>query len=156
VSEGSFNLFSGALDPGPFSERPGRGWRTAKVGERLGGKLLGLSVYELDPGQKTFPFHYHLLREEWVLVLAGSPTLRSADGEQVLGPGDVVVFGAGAVGAHALRNDGEEPARVAIFSNQPPADAAVYPDSRKLGVAGAGERHLVRDEPQLDYWDGED
>jgi uncharacterized cupin superfamily protein len=155
MSEGSFNLFSGELEPGLFSERPGHGWRSVRLGDRLGGKLLGMSVYELEPGQKTFPYHYHLLREEWLLVLAGRPTLRSADGEQVLEPGDVVVFPPGAAGAHALRNDGKAPARVAIFSNQPPGDAAVYPDSRKIGVAGAGERHLVRDEPQLDYWDGE-
>ena len=29
-------------------------------------------------------------------------------------------------------------------------------DSRKLGVWYQGRHHMVRIEPQLDYWDGED
>jgi len=153
--ERSFNLFGGELERRELAERPGYEWRSAKLGERLGGKLIGMSVYELEPGQSTFPYHYHLLREEWVIVVSGTPTLRSADGDQVLETGDVVVFPAGEAGAHRLANDGSEPARIAMFSNQPDGDAAVYPDSRKLGVMAAGERHLVRQDPPVDYWEGE-
>ena len=54
-----------------------------------------------------------------------------------------------------MRNDGEERARVAIFSSKPTLAAAVYPDSAKLGVLSEEGRFLVRSEPQLDYWDGE-
>ena len=149
-----FNLLDGELEPGRF-DRPGYGWRAARVGERLGGALVGMSVYELEPGQRTFPHHYHLGMEEWLLVVAGHPTLRGPEGEQVLEPGDVAVFPEGPEGAHQVRNEGEGPARVAIFSNKPAIAASVYPDSAKIGLMGAGERHLVRDEPQLDYWDGE-
>jgi uncharacterized cupin superfamily protein len=154
VSEASFNLFSGGLES-PRFDRPGYGWRHAQVGKLLGAKALGLSVYELEPGQKTFPYHYHLFREEWLLVLSGRPTLRSADGEQELQPGDVAVFQVGPEGVHQLRNDGEEPARIVLFSNQPEGDAAVYPDSEKVGVMTKQARILVRAEPQLDYWDEE-
>ena len=156
MSEASFNLFSGDLEPGQFAGRAGYGWRNAQVGKLLGAKALGLSVYELDPGQRTFPYHYHLFREEWLLVLSGRPTLRSAEGEQVLEPGDVAVFPAGPDGAHQLRNDADEPARIVLFSNQPAGDAAVYPDSQKVGVMTKDARILVRAEPQVDYWDGEE
>src|SRR5262249_30391839 len=113
--ERSFNLFGGELERRELAERPGYEWRSAKLGERLGGKLIGMSVYELEPGQSTFPFHYHLLREEWVIVVSGRPTLRSADGDQVLETGDVAVFPAGEAGAHRLTNDGSEPARIAML-----------------------------------------
>src|SRR5205823_5222547 len=103
-------------------------------GQRLGAKSIGLGVYDLEPGQRTWPYHYHLGLEEWLLVVSGRPTLRSPDGEQVLEPGDVVVFPVGPEGAHQVRNDGEERARVAIFSSKPTLAAAVYPDSAKLGV----------------------
>ena len=67
----------------------------------------------------------------------------------------MVVFPEGPAGAHQLRNDGGEPSRVAIFSTKPGTAAVVYPDSDKLAVWSRDERHVVRDSPQLDYWDGE-
>ena len=153
---GVFNLFDGEVEPGPFAERPGFGWRNASVGGQLGAKLLGMTLYELETGQRTFPYHYHLGMEEWLFVLAGRPTLRGPDGERTLEPGDVVVFAEGPDGAHQVRNDGEEQARVAILSTKPPLAAGVYPDSGKVGILGAGASFLVASEPQLDYWAGED
>jgi uncharacterized cupin superfamily protein len=152
-----FNLLDGELEAGRFQDRSGYGWRGATLGERLGAKLLGMSVYELEPGQRTFPYHYHLGMEEWLLVLSGTLTLRAPDGEQVLGAGDTVAFPDGPEGAHQIRNDGDAAARVAILSTKPEMGAAVYPDSGKLALRAPalGEQHLVRDAPQLDYWDGE-
>jgi uncharacterized cupin superfamily protein len=155
VSDPSFNLFHGELDE-PTFDRPAYGWRGDQIGARLGAKLLGMSLYELEPGQKTFPYHYTLGQEEWLLVVSGSPTLRGPDGEQVLEAGDVVVFPEGPAGTHQIRNDGDEPSRVAIFSTKPGTAAVVYPDSDKVAVWSSGERHLVRDSPQLDYWDQEE
>ena len=62
---------------------------------------IGASLYELAPGQATFPYHWHQLEEEWLIVLGGEPTLRSPGGEQRLVPGDVVVFPVGPEGAHS-------------------------------------------------------
>jgi hypothetical protein len=55
-----------------------------------------------------------------------------------------------------VRNDADEPARVGILSTKPSTAVAVYPDSGKVGVWSGIERHMIRDEPQLDYWDGEE
>ena len=45
--------------------------------------------------------------EEWLLVLAGRPTLRHPEGEEGLEPWDVVFFPPGPGGAHAVRNDSD-------------------------------------------------
>ena len=41
-----------------------------------------MTVYELPPGQSICPYHYELGDEEWLIVLAGRPTLRTPEGEQ--------------------------------------------------------------------------
>jgi uncharacterized cupin superfamily protein len=86
----SFNLFEDEL--GENRDRPGFSWRRAKVGEALGAERLGASLYELHPGERTFPYHYEYGCEEWLLVVAGRPTLRDPRGEHELRPGDVVCF----------------------------------------------------------------
>jgi uncharacterized cupin superfamily protein len=149
-----FNLLDGEVEPRNH-ERQSVNWRWAQVGKRLGARLIGMSVYELEPGQLTFPYHYELGAEEWLIVLAGRPTLRGPDGEHELRAGDTVCFPEGPAGAHQVRNDSVEPARVAIFSTKPTTAVAVYPDSKKIGVWDANEQHMVRSEPELDYWDGE-
>lgn len=150
-----FNLFRG--DTAPFEDMPpGFHQREAALGELLGGSLLGMSVYDLEPGEKTWPYHYELREEEWLLVVAGEPTLREPEGERRVRPGDVVCFPPGPEGAHQLRNDTDERVRLALLSrNEPGLSATVYPDSEKLGLHGPGTRYRMRIGPQLDYWEGE-
>jgi uncharacterized cupin superfamily protein len=153
-----FNLFDGELDR--ESDRPGFSWRGAGVGEKLGAEKLGASVYELQPGERTFPYHYEYGNEEWLLALAGRPTLRVPDGEHELRPGDTVCFSEGPEGAHQVRNDSDEPVRFVIFSTRIQPDAAIYPDSAKMGVwsgnpeADPGRTFRIGD--AVDYWDGEE
>ena len=125
----------------------------ARVGELIGASALGLSVYDLPPGQSAFPYHYELGREEWLLVLAGRPTLRDPDGEYELEPGDLVLFPEGEEGAHKLTNNGEDVARIAMISNKDEPSVAFYPDSGKIGMWPAGKLFRVADE--VDYFDGE-
>jgi len=153
----SFNLFDGELDEA--RDRPGFSWRRAAVGRRIGGEQLGASLYELEPGERTFPYHYEYGNEEWLFVVAGRPTLRVPDGEHELRPGDVVCFPEGPEGAHQVRNDTDEPARVLILSTKRQPDAAVYPDSGKMGVWSGNDEadpgRLFRIADAVDYWDGE-
>jgi uncharacterized cupin superfamily protein len=127
----------------------------ARLGAELGASKLGLTVYELPPGQSICPYHYELTEEEWLICLTGAPTLRTPAGERRLRPGDVCCFPPGREGAHAVRNETAETLRVAMLSTKAKAGVAIYPDSAKLGVWFRDEHHLVRLEPQLDYWDGE-
>jgi uncharacterized cupin superfamily protein len=60
------------------------GWRSkdAWVGAHIGAELIGGSMYELEPGDRLWPYHTHHANEEWLIVLRGAPTLRSPEGEQ--------------------------------------------------------------------------
>jgi uncharacterized cupin superfamily protein len=122
--------------------------------EQLGAERIGGSVYELDPGESTWPYHYELNREEWLVVLTGRPTLRAPRGERELEPGDVVLFPAGPAGAHKVTNGGVEVSRVLILANATPERVAHYPDSGKLWVRAAGWETLTQSDAYRDYWEG--
>lgn len=129
----------------------------AKLGKLLGASESGISVYELPPGQAVCPYHYECGEEEWLLVLSGSPTVRHPDGEEVLAPWDVVCFPRGPEGAHGVRNDGEETARVLMFSTVVVPTATVYPDSDKVGI-WTGDPEVdgtFRRAAAVEYFDGE-
>jgi uncharacterized cupin superfamily protein len=61
---------------------PGR--HVARVGTQAGAQELAANVYELDPGCVGSPLHAHHANEELLLVLAGTLSLRGADGTQLL------------------------------------------------------------------------
>ena len=138
-------------------EREGYRWRARQIGPAIGAAMLGATVYELPPGQKSFPYHYEYGTEEWLLVVAGRPTLRMPDDEQELEPGDVVAFREGPEGAHQVRNATEETVRIVVFSTKQSPAIAVYPDSDKLGIwiAGSEDSLIVRRDSAVNYWEGE-
>lgn len=139
------------------SDPPGFRAGMARLGKLLGAKESGISVYELPPGQAICPYHYECGEEEWLLVLSGTPTLRSPDGEERLGPWDVACFPRGPEGAHQIRNETEEHARVLMFSTIVLPTATVYPDSDKVGIwtGDPASDVLVRRSSKVDYYDGE-
>jgi uncharacterized cupin superfamily protein len=152
------NVLGDEWDEWYWPQRPGYDWRFLAVGRRLGGELLGGSVYELAPGQRSFPYHWHAANEELLIVLRGTPTLRSPGGERTLADGDTVVFGRGPAGAHQLRNDAEEPARVLMLSTRETPEIVEYVDSGKVGLSpGSGGRvRMLSTGAEVDYWDGEE
>ncbi len=129
------------------------GDETAEVGRLLGAEKLGYSVARLRRGDHYCPYHWHTAEEELFVVLSGAPTLRTPRGTFPLRAGDIVAFPTDASGAHRLSNGAEAEALVLLVANTDPRDACFYPDSRKLVVEATGT--LVRDNPQLDYFDGE-
>jgi uncharacterized cupin superfamily protein len=139
------------------NDREGFRHRATAIGKRLGAELLGGSLYELPPGEKTWPYHYELGCEEWLIAVSGRPTLRGPDGERELEPGDVAVFPEGPTGAHQVLNRSEEPCRVLILSSKSPVAIVHYPDSGKVGLwtSSDGYQAMLRREPDLDYWEGE-
>jgi uncharacterized cupin superfamily protein len=151
----TYNLFHGETTP--EDDMPaGFHQLEAALGPLLGASKLGMSVYDLQPGERAWPYHFEVLEEEWLLVVSGEPTLRDPDGEQRLRAGDVVCFPTGPEGAHQVRNDTAEPARVALFGTVASSPTGtVYPDSGKFQVRGPGFRARLRLGPELDYWDGE-
>ena len=147
-----FNLATGELgrDHGDID-----GWRarSQRIGKRLGAADIGGTVYELEDGQRVWPYHYHHGVEEWLLVIEGAPTLRGPDGERVMRPGDVVCFPSGEAGAHDVRG----PGRFLLVSAAQPTSVCVYPDSDKVGTrpATGDDRLDFRRADAVGYWDGE-
>ena len=67
------------------------GLRTIRLAEQAGAEHLGVSLYELQPGDEMV-FHYHVQREELLILLEGPISLRSASGWEELPEGEVVSF----------------------------------------------------------------
>lgn len=135
-------------------ERPGYRWRR----KRLAGDHIGASLYELEPGESTFPYHYELGNDELLVVVQGTPTLRTPEGERELAEGDCVLLPSGESGAHKVTNNSERVARVLVVSNFAMPRAAVQVDSGKMMIrwgSGPDERRWFRLDDTADYWDGE-
>ena len=148
------NVYGDGWEAGLGSSRDGYTWQRM----RIAGDLLGASVYELPPGERTWPYHYHHGNEEWLLVVSGRPTLRTSDGERELRAGELVCFPEGPDGAHQVRNGSDEPVRILILSTLNTPSAAAYPDSDKVRVGlrdHAGGPLTFRRSGTVDYWEGE-
>jgi uncharacterized cupin superfamily protein len=150
------NLFAAPAED--VSERPD-GYRLAmaRLGPQIGAAKVGATIYDLPPGQSTFPYHYEHGCEEWLLVVAGRPTLRHPGGQDELEPGDLVCFPEGPEGAHKVTNATDGTARIMILSTKAWPAVAVYPDSDKIGVftEDGSDDVMTRRESDVDYWDRE-
>jgi uncharacterized cupin superfamily protein len=155
------NLFDPEFDA--ESDRPGFTYRRARLGRQAGSERLGASLFELQPGQAQFPLHYHLGNEEMLIVVTGSPTLRTADGERELREGEVVALPVGERGVHQIVNRTQRPVRILLVSEMIGPDIVVRPESGKLSAFGRApgsadegmhEVFFLRD--AVEFWEGEE
>jgi uncharacterized cupin superfamily protein len=141
-------------------EHPGFRCLRARLGRQAGCERLGLSLFEVPPGEAAYPYHYHLTEEEVVIVLSGRPSLRTPEGWRELQEGEVVGFPRGDRGVHQIVNRGEGTVRFLAFSTSGEPDVVVQPDSGKVGAFerkpdGSGMRLWFREGDAVDYWEGE-
>ena len=155
------NLFEPEFDG--EQQRPGFTYRRAQLGRQAGAERLGASLYEIPPGQATFPYHQHTANEEILIVVSGRLALRTPEGWRDLDEGDVVAFPVGERGAHQIANRSPDTARVLFVSEMNSPEVAVYPDTGKVGAMtrppggrGTGDRWAFRIEDTVDYWEGEE
>jgi uncharacterized cupin superfamily protein len=152
-------------EPDAWSEAAAEAGFTGVRGKRLRrppGATLSAAVWELEPGGTQAPYHFHHGGEELLIVLRGTPTLRSADGERELQEGEVVHFPRGPEGAHQLRNRSVGIVRYVIASALPTPEIIEYPDSGTIAsmartetAAGGPLFTLNRLADAVDYFDGE-
>ena len=141
-------------DPGdPEGFRSGM----ARFGPGMGAAQTGASAYELPPGQALCPYHYEYGEEEWLLVLAGRPAVRTPGGTEQLEPMDLVFFPRGPEGAHQVRNDTGEPVRVLMWSTVVYPTGTAYPDSGKVALwtGDKEEDVIVERSSKVEYFHGE-
>lgn len=150
------NVFNAAFEYDP-ADPAGYRAGVARVGTAAGGRDQAIKLFEIPPGESICPYHYEY-EEEWLLVLDGAVALRTPAGERSIDRGALVCFPKGPDGAHKVRNDGDTPARVLMWSSAHEPSVAVYPDSDKIGVwPGRTEDHVMlrRADGSVDYYDGE-
>lgn len=104
------------------------------VGKRAGTEQLGATVYALQPGARWADLHLHHANEELIVVLAGTPTLHTLEGERRLETGETVACLRGRRGAHRLENASEEVARVLIVSTMLMPEVVEYPEQDRVFV----------------------
>lgn len=142
------------------------GLRAKRLALHAGGRNLGCTVYEIPPGKRPYPYHYHSANEEALYVLAGRGTLRLAGRETPIRAGHYVACPTGSEGAHQVVNTSDEPLSFLSFSTMIQPEVAFYPDTGKIGaMAGSppgGDRESMtvsaffhRDDA-VDYFDGEE
>jgi uncharacterized cupin superfamily protein len=137
-------------------------FRRKQLAQAAGGDALGASLYELPPGEQSWPYHYHTGNEEAIHVLAGEGLLVLDGDEHAVEAGHFAVFPPDESGGHRVVNDADEPLRYLAVSTMNDPDVTVYPEMDKVGVfagsppGGRGERtvhgYFDRDDT-VDYWD---
>jgi uncharacterized cupin superfamily protein len=109
------------------------------------GRPLTGAVWELAPGSAGVDYHFHHGTEEFLIVLRGTATLRTPQGERELAEGSVAHFSPGPDGAHTVMNQSQEPVRYLMIGAHASPDIVEYPDK---GEFAAGAKSLSqRGEP---------
>lgn len=113
--------------PEPFATRMA-GRLKRSLGEPFGLTNFGVNLTTLAPGATSALRHAHTLQDEFIYVLAGTPTLHTEEGLTRLSPGDCAGFKAGTGNGHRLLNETDEPVVYLEIGDRTPGDSASYPD----------------------------
>ncbi|WP_254529557.1 cupin domain-containing protein [Natrinema gelatinilyticum] len=143
-------------------DREETSFRRKELSSAVDATDLGCSLYELPPGMRSWPYHYHTANEEAIYVLSGDGQLETEDGLVTLTTGDYVTLPADESGGHRIVNDADEMLRYLALSTMNEPDVTVYPEMDKFGVfvgsppGGRDERtfhgyYNIDDETA--YWD---
>lgn len=120
------------LDELPLTQGEGKrfeGRAERRLAKHVGITQFGVSHVTLAPGARTASRHWHEAEDEFVLVLAGAPTLVDENGKHQLRPNDVVGFPAGVPNAHHVLNESDTPAVLIVVGSRRPGEETIhYPD----------------------------
>lgn len=146
-----YNVGEIEAHPSELEQPDGFQRRVRRLGRMLGAERLGATLCELDAGQGAAPYHCEHGREEWLLVLTGTPALRHPEGEDRLVAGDLVCFPDGPAGARRLTNPGTDVTRAILFSTQDIPSVREYLDRRMMMVRYSHAHDAVVF-PLSDFW----
>ncbi|MCR4315735.1 MAG: cupin domain-containing protein [Planctomycetes bacterium] len=137
-----------------------------KIAAATGSANLGCSHFELAPGRQAFPHHYHYANEEAFYILEGEGELRLGDDHFPIRAGDYIACPTGSECAHAIINTSGAPLKFLGISTAIQCDVVFYPDSKKFAAWGGRNVHtalqgphfvkILKDQPNVDYYEGEE
>jgi uncharacterized cupin superfamily protein len=139
---------TGTIYPVPFRERVA-GREKRRLGQLFGLKSFGVNLTRLPVGAMSSLRHRHLVQDEFIYVLEGTPVLITDQGETALAPGSCAGFPAGGT-AHHLVNRGPGVAVYLEIGDRQPGDRVEYPDD-DLAIAFADGRARVTHKDGTSY-----
>lgn len=122
--------------PEPFASRIA-GRQKRALGDAFGLKSFGVNHTTLRPGAMSALRHWHIVQDEFIYILSGTPTLVTNAGETTLAPGMCMGFKGGERNGHQLMNRTAEDVVYLEVGDRLPNDAAEYPDDDLKAVMGA-------------------
>jgi uncharacterized cupin superfamily protein len=114
-------------------------------------KWLNFDLRQLNPGECSAPYHSHRYAEELFMMLSGSATLRTPDGLEEVGAGDLLFFEVN--GAHQLYNHTDTPCTYLDIRTSIGFDVCDYPDSGKVFIDPSYE--VFDKSTAVPYFEGE-
>jgi uncharacterized cupin superfamily protein len=117
-------------------------------------KQLIFDVRQLNPGKYSFPYHFHRNSEEMMYVISGEMTVRSPNGLEILGPGQMVFFELGETSAHQFYNHSDTLCLYLDIRSNMGIDVTEYPDSGKVNISPFGL--IFEKDTHTDYFKGEE
>ena len=120
----------------------------------VGSKHMMFDLRRLNPGNYSFPYHFHHNAEELFVIFSGTATLRTPDGFQKVESGDIVFFGVGESSAHQLFNHSNKPCIYLDIRTVRELDLTEYPDSGKVNVFPFSK--IYKNDAEVDYFHGEE
>lgn len=139
-----------------------------RLGPEVGAKAIGASYFEIPPGKQAFSHHFHSANEEAVFVIEGKGHVRIGKDEVEIVPGDYISFPVGPDHAHSIRNTSDKVLKLLCISTLHPVEVIGYPDSKKIAAVAAQDlskgimsgpapwvRILIKEQPSVDYYEGE-
>jgi uncharacterized cupin superfamily protein len=115
---------------------------------------LNFDLRLLNPGQFSFPYHFHRHAEELIMIISGTMTMRSQKGFDIMSQGDIVFFEMGETGAHQFHNHSLGPCAYLDIRTLIGVDVCEYPDSGKVNIIPPYE--IYEKDSTVDYFKGED
>ncbi len=153
------------VEPRVVSKGTKFGFTGKRLGPASGAVSLGCGYFEVEPGRQGFPAHYHCANEEGIYIIEGQGEARIGKDTVTVGAGDYIAYPVGPDHAHSLKNTGKTLLKYLCISTMHATEVVGYPDSKKFAAVGladpvAGPRGakvllLVKDQPVVDYYEGE-
>lgn len=143
-----------AIDPKSVPSRIGTGYpppfdegvknrEKRKIGDVFGLTQFGVNLTRLPPGEMSAHRHWHHREDEFIMVLDGTATLVTDEGETPMTKGMVAGFPAGVPNGHHLVNKSDGDVWYLEVGSRIPGELADYPDVDLALVNKDGEAVFV-------------
>jgi len=121
------------------------------AGVQVGGHPFDLQLRKIPAGAAICPYHSHSAQWELFIFTAGHGFVRTPEGKQAVGPGDIVLHPPGS--PHQSMAAADNDLECLIITDNPPEDFWRYPDADKCGVCSESKFYRLT---EADYFDGEE